>query len=88
MARQEATAYKSRWSLQAASNRDSRDGVERSDTRRNGYQQASRPTRSTVRPISAGGLLPYAQVAARMQHSLREQSTRRALRHYLLALGR
>ncbi|MNV82671.1 Foldase protein PrsA 3 precursor [compost metagenome] len=33
-----------------------------------------------------GRLLPYAQVAERVRHSLREQSTRRALRHYLLAL--
>lgn len=33
-----------------------------------------------------GRLLPYAQVAERVQHSLREQSTRCALRHYLLAL--
>ncbi|MGK8940062.1 peptidylprolyl isomerase [Stutzerimonas stutzeri] len=30
--------------------------------------------------------LPYEQVAERVRHSLREQATRRALRHYLLAL--
>lgn len=30
--------------------------------------------------------LPYEQVAERVRHNLREQATRRALRHYLLAL--
>lgn len=30
--------------------------------------------------------LPYEQVADRVRHNLREQATRRALRHYLLAL--
>ncbi|WP_043531418.1 peptidylprolyl isomerase [Litchfieldella xinjiangensis] len=35
---------------------------------------------------SEGRELPYDQVAARVRHSLREQATRRALRHYLLAL--
>ncbi|MBZ5486519.1 peptidylprolyl isomerase [Halomonas aquamarina] len=33
-----------------------------------------------------GQTLPFEQVADRVRHSLREQSTRRALRHYLLAL--
>ncbi|MDN3523000.1 peptidylprolyl isomerase [Halomonas ramblicola] len=33
-----------------------------------------------------GRELPYAAVAERVRHSLREQATRRALRHYLLAL--
>ncbi|MGJ7462208.1 peptidylprolyl isomerase [Halomonas sp. MA07-2] len=33
-----------------------------------------------------GRELPYEQVAERVRHSLREQSTRRALRHYLLML--
>lgn len=33
-----------------------------------------------------GRELPYEQVAERVRHSLREQSTRRALRHYLLVL--
>ncbi|MDR5906251.1 peptidylprolyl isomerase [Franzmannia qiaohouensis] len=33
-----------------------------------------------------GRALPYEQVAERVRHSLREQSTRRALRHYLLVL--
>ena len=30
--------------------------------------------------------LPFEQVADRVRHTLREQATRRALRHYLLAL--
>ncbi|MDR9438172.1 MAG: peptidylprolyl isomerase, partial [Halomonas sp.] len=33
-----------------------------------------------------GRELPYEQVAEHVRHSLREQATRRALRHYLLAL--
>ncbi|APE30714.1 peptidylprolyl isomerase [Halomonas aestuarii] len=33
-----------------------------------------------------GRELPFEQVAERVRHSLREQATRRALRHYLLAL--
>ncbi|MEO1852573.1 MULTISPECIES: peptidylprolyl isomerase [Chromohalobacter] len=33
-----------------------------------------------------GRALPYDAVAERVRHSLREQATRRALRHYLLAL--
>ncbi|NYT72729.1 peptidylprolyl isomerase [Halomonas sp. QX-2] len=33
-----------------------------------------------------GRALPFDQVADRVRHSLREQATRRALRHYLLAL--
>ena len=33
-----------------------------------------------------GRALPFEQVADRVRHSLREQATRRALRHYLLAL--
>nr|WP_297460414.1 peptidylprolyl isomerase [uncultured Halomonas sp.] len=33
-----------------------------------------------------GHALPFAQVAERVRHTLLEQSTRRALRHYLLAL--
>ncbi|MDR5866817.1 peptidylprolyl isomerase [Halomonas koreensis] len=33
-----------------------------------------------------GRELPYEEVADRVRHSLREQATRRALRHYLLAL--
>ncbi|MDX1467496.1 MAG: peptidylprolyl isomerase [Halomonas sp.] len=33
-----------------------------------------------------GSELPFEQVAERVRHSLREQATRRALRHYLLAL--
>lgn len=33
-----------------------------------------------------GRLLPYERVAERVRHNLHEQSTRRALRHYLLAL--
>ncbi|MGE4533068.1 peptidylprolyl isomerase [Halomonas sp.] len=33
-----------------------------------------------------GRELPYEQVAEHVRHSLREQSTRRSLRHYLLAL--
>lgn len=33
-----------------------------------------------------GRLLPFEQVAERVRHTLREQATRRALRHYLLAL--
>ncbi|WP_444999978.1 peptidylprolyl isomerase [Halomonas mongoliensis] len=33
-----------------------------------------------------GRELPYEQVAERVRHSLREQSTRRSLRHYLLVL--
>lgn len=33
-----------------------------------------------------GRELPYEQVADRVRHSLQEQATRRALRHYLLAL--
>ena len=33
-----------------------------------------------------GRILPFEQVADRVHHSLREQATRRAVRHYLLAL--
>ncbi|MDN3555819.1 peptidylprolyl isomerase [Halomonas maura] len=33
-----------------------------------------------------GRVLPYEAVAERVRHSLKEQATRRALRHYLLAL--
>jgi len=33
-----------------------------------------------------GRELPFEQIADRVRHSLREQATRRALRHYLLAL--